>query len=123
MSSVGPLAYSNTSGAFGVSSAAESGEPIALTDLDRAPEQPLRDVAVNAGFHSVLVVPLVDQQGTLGALVVLVGPSLLVLHGEPVRLLWDRTLGYQAGRDAPFMPWGYYDWLEPVRGVVGDLGE
>lgn len=55
---------------------------------------------------------------SVGALVVLVGTSLVVLHGEPVRLLWDRTIGYQAGRDAPFMPWGFYDWLSPVRGVV-----
>ncbi|QQN64665.1 HAMP domain-containing protein [Bradyrhizobium diazoefficiens] len=54
-----------------LSEAAARGEPIALPDLDHAAEQPLRDIAVNAGFHSVLVVPLVDQQGTLGALVVL----------------------------------------------------
>ena len=54
-----------------LSDAAKSGEPIAIADLDQAAEQPLRDVAVNAGFHSVLVVPLVDQQGTLGSLVVL----------------------------------------------------
>lgn len=54
-----------------LSDAAARGEPIALADLDHAAEQPLRDVAVNAGFHSVLVVPLVDQQGTLGALAVL----------------------------------------------------
>lgn len=54
-----------------LSDAAVTGEPIALADLDHAFEQPLRDVAVNAGFHSVLVVPLVDQQGTLGSLVVL----------------------------------------------------
>lgn len=54
-----------------LSEAAARGEPIALVDLDHAAEQPLRDVAVNAGFLSVLVVPLVDQQGTLGALVVL----------------------------------------------------
>ncbi|QOZ50340.1 adenylate/guanylate cyclase domain-containing protein [Bradyrhizobium sp. CCBAU 53338] len=54
-----------------LSDAARSGEPIALPDLDHAAEQPLRDVAVDAGFHAVLVVPLVDQQGTLGALVVL----------------------------------------------------
>ncbi|MGY3077515.1 HAMP domain-containing protein [Bradyrhizobium sp. LM6.10] len=51
--------------------AAGSGEPIALADLKQASEQPLRDVAIDAGFHSVLVVPLVDQQGTLGSLVVL----------------------------------------------------
>ncbi|MBR1092464.1 HAMP domain-containing protein [Bradyrhizobium manausense] len=54
-----------------LSDAARRGEPIAIADLDHAAEQPLRDVAVDAGFHSVLVVPLVDQQGTLGALVVL----------------------------------------------------
>jgi len=58
---------------------------------------------------------------SIGALVVLVVTSLIVLHGQPVRLLWDRTIGYQAGRDAPFMPWGFYDWLEPVRGVVRAL--
>jgi class 3 adenylate cyclase/HAMP domain-containing protein len=54
-----------------LSDAAAGGEPIAIADLDHAAEQPLRDVAVAAGFHSVLVVPLLDQQGTLGALVVL----------------------------------------------------
>lgn len=54
-----------------LSDAAARGEPITLADLDHPAEQPLREVAVNAGFHSVLVVPLVDQQGTLGALVVL----------------------------------------------------
>ncbi|MBR0995126.1 GAF domain-containing protein [Bradyrhizobium japonicum] len=54
-----------------LSDAARSGEPIALADIDRASEQPLREAAIAAGFHSVLVVPLVDQQGTLGALVVL----------------------------------------------------
>ncbi|MET3912891.1 class 3 adenylate cyclase/HAMP domain-containing protein [Bradyrhizobium sp. S3.3.6] len=54
-----------------LSEAAARGEPIAIADLDHAAQQPLRDVAVNAGFHSVLVVPLIDQQGTLGSLVVL----------------------------------------------------
>ncbi|WP_426410336.1 adenylate/guanylate cyclase domain-containing protein [Bradyrhizobium ganzhouense] len=54
-----------------LSEAANSGEPIAIADLDHAAGQPLRDVAVKAGFHAVLVVPLVDQQGTLGSLVVL----------------------------------------------------
>jgi class 3 adenylate cyclase/HAMP domain-containing protein len=54
-----------------LSDAALSCEPIAIADLDHAAEQPLRDVAVDAGFHSVLAVPLVDQQGTLGSLVVL----------------------------------------------------
>lgn len=54
-----------------LSDAAASSAPIALADLDHAAEQPLRDVALEAGFHSVLVVPLLDQQGTLGSLVVL----------------------------------------------------
>jgi len=51
--------------------AASSGEPVAIPDLATAADLLLRDVAVAAGFHSVLVVPLVDQQGTLGSLVVL----------------------------------------------------
>ncbi|WP_050404444.1 adenylate/guanylate cyclase domain-containing protein [Bradyrhizobium embrapense] len=55
--------------------AAAKGEPLAFPDLaatpDDPPDHPLRDVVVGAGFHSVLVVPLVDQQGVLGSLVVL----------------------------------------------------
>ena len=51
--------------------AASSGEPIAIPDLNQAADLLLRDAAVAAGFHSVLVVPLVDQQGILGSLVVL----------------------------------------------------
>ncbi|KRR09696.1 adenylate cyclase [Bradyrhizobium jicamae] len=51
--------------------AATSGEPIAIPQLSAISEHPLRDVAVEAGFHSVLVVPLVDQTGILGSLVVL----------------------------------------------------
>jgi class 3 adenylate cyclase/HAMP domain-containing protein len=51
--------------------AATSGEPIAIPQLGAMREHPLRDVAVEAGFHSVLVVPLVDQTGILGSLVVL----------------------------------------------------
>jgi len=51
--------------------AARRGEPIAIADLDAAADHRLRDLAVGAGFHSVLVVPLVDQQGVLGSLVVL----------------------------------------------------
>ena len=41
--------------------AAAKGEPIAIPDLATAADHLLRDVAVAAGFHSVLVVPLVDQ--------------------------------------------------------------
>jgi class 3 adenylate cyclase/HAMP domain-containing protein len=54
-----------------LSGAAASGEPIAIPDLANVPDFPMRDAAIDAGFHSVLVVPLVDQQGALGALVVL----------------------------------------------------
>ncbi len=51
--------------------AAERAEPIAIPNLDATADHPLRDAAVAAGFHSVLVVPLVDQKGVLGSLVVL----------------------------------------------------
>jgi adenylate cyclase len=51
--------------------AAAQAEPISIPDLDATSEHPLRDMALEAGFHSVLIVPLVDQQGILGSLVVL----------------------------------------------------
>jgi class 3 adenylate cyclase/HAMP domain-containing protein len=51
--------------------AAAKGEPIAIADLADTAEHLLRDMALAAGFHSVLVVPLVDQKGILGSLVVL----------------------------------------------------
>jgi class 3 adenylate cyclase/HAMP domain-containing protein len=51
--------------------AARKGEPIAIPDLAAVADARLRNVAVEAGFHAVLVAPLVDQQGVLGALVVL----------------------------------------------------
>jgi len=54
-----------------LSEAAASGEPIAIADLADSSDHVLRDVAVAAGFHAVLVAPLKDQQGVLGALVVL----------------------------------------------------
>jgi class 3 adenylate cyclase/HAMP domain-containing protein len=51
--------------------AASKGEPMAVADLTTVEDHVLRDIAIEAGFHAVLVVPLVDQQGVLGALVVL----------------------------------------------------
>jgi class 3 adenylate cyclase len=51
--------------------AATTGQPIAIPDLADASDPLLKDVAVAAGFHSVLVVPLVDQTGILGSLIVL----------------------------------------------------
>lgn len=51
--------------------AAAKGEPIAIPNLNSAADNLLRNIAIEAGFQAVLVVPLVDQQGALGALVVL----------------------------------------------------
>jgi signal transduction histidine kinase len=49
--------------------AAKQREPICVPDLSRAPNYPLRDLTLAAGFHSVLVVPLLGQDEILGALV------------------------------------------------------
>lgn len=54
----------------------------------------------------------------LGALVVVGVTALIALHGRSLGVLLDRTIGYQAGRPAPFMPWGYYDWLDGARNPV-----
>jgi hypothetical protein len=52
----------------------------------------------------------------VAALAFLLVAAVVALRGFDLRLLFDRTLGYQAGRPAPFMPWGYpgYD-LEWAR--------
>src|SRR6185312_7234405 len=41
--------------------AAAKGEPIAIPDLAAAEDHLLRDIAIEAGYQAVLVVPLVDQ--------------------------------------------------------------
>src|SRR5258707_14279923 len=65
----GPLGIDGAGSPLG--EAAARAEPIAIPNLDASADHPLRDAAVAAGFHSVLVVPLVDQKGILGSLVVL----------------------------------------------------
>jgi class 3 adenylate cyclase/HAMP domain-containing protein len=51
--------------------AAAGGVPIAIDDLSLASDGPLRQIAREAGFQSVLIVPLADSSGILGSLVLL----------------------------------------------------
>lgn len=51
--------------------AAATGKPVEIADVASAPDHPLNAITAAAGFNSVLVVPLGDQQGVLGSLVVL----------------------------------------------------
>lgn len=44
-------------------------KPIAIPDLSQSPDYPLKEITLAAGFKSILVVPLLGQDGTLGALV------------------------------------------------------
>jgi hypothetical protein len=56
----------------------------------------------------------------LGAGVLVFVVSFIALRGLNFPHLLDRTVGYQAGRPAPFMPWGFPDYDFPgwVRDVV-----
>src|SRR5437764_6416686 len=65
----GHLAISGEDSVLG--DAASKGEPIAIPHLDAFTDHPLREITLAAGYASVLVVPLVDQKGILGSLVVL----------------------------------------------------
>jgi signal transduction histidine kinase len=49
---------------------AKKREPISIPDLAAAPNFPLKELTVAAGFHSVLIVPLIGQNEIHGALVV-----------------------------------------------------
>jgi signal transduction histidine kinase len=48
---------------------AKQRRPVCLPDLSTAPDYPLRDLTLSAGFHSVLIVPLLGSEEILGALV------------------------------------------------------
>jgi signal transduction histidine kinase len=48
---------------------AKQRRPICLPDLSTAPNYPLRDLTLSAGFHSALIVPLLGPEEILGALV------------------------------------------------------
>ena len=45
---------------------------------------------------------------TVGAGLVLAASTAVVLASTDPGTFWDRTIGFQAGRDAPFSVWGYY---------------
>ena len=49
--------------------AARQQKPISIPDLTEGPDYPLKDITLAAGFKSILVVPLIGQDETLGALV------------------------------------------------------
>jgi signal transduction histidine kinase len=57
-------------GASVMGSSAQKREPICIPDLSGAPKYPLKELTMGAGFHSVLVVPLLSQDECLGSLVV-----------------------------------------------------
>jgi hypothetical protein len=66
---------------------------------------------------------LTFRPGRARSLVAAVGAGAVVL--APVALspgglarFWDRTLGFQAGRDSPFSIWGLYDGLDAIQTVV-----
>ncbi|MET0528875.1 MAG: GAF domain-containing protein [Microvirga sp.] len=45
--------------------------PVSVADINRLPRWPLRDVAINAGIRSVLIVPLVRAERVFGTLVLM----------------------------------------------------
>ncbi len=44
-----------------------------------------------------------------GACLVLAGGAAIVLAGTDPATFWERTIGFQSGRDAPFSVWGFYN--------------
>ena len=52
---------------------------------------------------------LLGRFATGAALTTALAALIVLPHTSPGEL-WDRTIGYQAGRDAPFSVWGLYGW-------------
>ena len=69
--------------------AAKQREPISIPDLTEGPDYPLKDITLAAGFKSILVVPLIGQDETLGALVLQRSESQ-GFHGKYYRAHSDR---------------------------------
>jgi len=46
---------------------------------------------------------------------------LPVALGPGLETVWDRTVGFQLGRDSPFSIWGQEEWLEPFQVAVKGL--
>ena len=74
--------------------------PLALVPLF-ATHQPRRLVRFSLGFGAVAAVALLP----------------VILQGDP-STFYDRTLGYQASRDAPFSVWGLWDWPGAAQTAV-----
>lgn len=59
----------------------------------------------------------------LGLLIAaILSAAVVLLHQGSVREFYDATLGFQAGRDSPFTPWGLYDGLGGVQTGVQIAG-
>jgi hypothetical protein len=72
------------------------------------------------GVRSLVAFGVAAGAATLAAL------ALVVLGGESLSTMYDRTLGFQAGRESPFSPWGQYGWdtaqdLWQLLAVLGAL--
>jgi signal transduction histidine kinase/putative methionine-R-sulfoxide reductase with GAF domain len=57
------------SGQTGLGEAIANREPLQLPDVTKRTSNPLRDAALEAGLHAALIVPLLGNEGALGALV------------------------------------------------------
>jgi hypothetical protein len=61
---------------------------------------------------------LLPYAAGLASAAVATGWVLLLDGGDGVRAFWDRTIGYQLGRDSPFSVWGQHPGLRPVQIAV-----
>ncbi|MEA2350685.1 MAG: hypothetical protein QOG86_1626, partial [Thermoleophilaceae bacterium] len=77
--------------------------PLALGPLFVRGREPSRRSAIVAGVVFALV---------------LVACFAPFLPHDGVRGLWDRTVGYQAGRESPFSIWGQHPGLQPLHVAV-----
>jgi hypothetical protein len=76
---------------------------------------PLALVPLQAGYSRTR---LTAVRFALAFLLVAAVAMLPVLLGGGVSKFWERTVGFQLGRDSPFSIWGQNDSLRPVQDVV-----
>jgi hypothetical protein len=90
------------------------GAGIALAGLTKF--APLALGPLFATYGRSLHAALLTALGAAVAAALLLVPAVTGPGGLP--RFWERTLGFQAGRDSPFSPWGLYGGLESLQAAV-----
>ncbi len=102
-------------------SAPARGAAVALAGMAKFAPAALVPVMATHGLEGRPLGDSLRRLAAFAAAFAVVTVGLLVLGVDDLRLFWDRTIAFQADRDAPFSVWGLYE-LPGLQRVVQAAG-